>query len=470
MRAQVADGHEVTYLFSGRHYPFLERSRLKRWHSGGVRMYELIGSPNQSHPELGTREPLRDLDEPAGERAFAVAIRDMRPDVVHIHELAGLPSSLIEHAKAAGVPVVLTLHDYKTVCASVRLLDADGNRCTRLEVGQDCARNCAGSPAGRAHQVEATMDYERERAKRAFGADRADFSFAAPIVGRIRQRLHAGGARTRSGVPSEGHGASRPAPARDYQRRRDINLRRLALCDRLIAPSARVAQVVSALGVDQHLFCVQRLTLPHLERLVPARASQPRSPLTFVILGGCASPSKGSQAVLEAVTILEAGERADYRLIVAGHVEPGILEPLSRLGSVVLTGPYGPEDLDHLLDRADVGIVPSVWEEAHGFVGIEMLAKGLPVIGSALGGIPEYVLEGVTGWLNDGGTGSGLAALMRAALDDPARVERLRHSVRQRRAELVRPMAEHVAEVQALYAEVLSERALPRDSHDLRDH
>ncbi len=102
------------------------------------------------------------------------------------------------------------------------------------------------------------------------------------------------------------------------------------------------------------------------------------------------------------------------------------------------------------------GIFPSVWEEAHGFVGIEMLAKGLPVIGNELGGIPEYVRPGDTGWLNDPPTGQGLADLMIQAIDDPSEVTRLRRSVRARRGELVRPMAEHVDEVEALYSELVA--------------
>jgi glycosyltransferase involved in cell wall biosynthesis len=103
--------------------------------------------------------------------------------------------------------------------------------------------------------------------------------------------------------------------------------------------------------------------------------------------------------------------------------------------------------------------VPSTWEEAHGFVGIELLAKGLPVIGSALGGIPEYVRDGETGWLNRSASGAELARLMAAALDDTAAVERLRESVRARRDELVRPMAGHVAEVEALYGELTADQA-----------
>jgi glycosyltransferase involved in cell wall biosynthesis len=149
------------------------------------------------------------------------------------------------------------------------------------------------------------------------------------------------------------------------------------------------------------------------------------------------------------------GRGGDYRLVVHGHAEPAVRDQLQAVPAVDLRGPYTPSGLGALLDEADVGILPSIWEETHAFVGIEMLAKGLPLIASALGGITEYVREGETGWLNHSASGAELAALMSAAIDDPVGVVRLRQSVRDRRAALVRPMADHVDEVEQLYAELV---------------
>ena len=459
MQAQRAAGHEVAYLFSGRHFPRLERPRLKRSRRRGVRTFELVGSPNNTHVERGTRHPERDVSEPAGEAAFAAALREVRPDVVHIQELLGLPSSVIELARSEGVPVVVTLHDYKPLCASVRLIDADGQRCMRRSVGEDCARNCAGAPEGNNHQVEYTLAHYRRRAKQLVpGGESFDFGGVAPLVGTVNRLLvraqpHGVPEQDAAVVPEEPL-LPPPDPAA-YQLRRDVNVRRLSLCDRLVAPSPRVAAIYAELGVPAERLVVQRLTLPHLSSLVPRRGPEPGSPLTFVTLGAAASESKGSRAILEAVRVLEAAGRRDHRLVVHGGVERAVHDELAAAPCVELAGPYRPDDLDRLLDEADVGLVPSVWEEVHGFVGIEMLAKGLALIGSALGGIPEYVREGETGWLNRSAGGAELAELMTRALDDPAAVERLRRGVRDHRADHVRPMADHAAEVEALYDEVV---------------
>ena len=458
MRAQLEAGHDVAYFFAGRYYPRLRRPRLRRWDSDGLPMLEVLSSPNAPHWTAGTRYPLRDLAEPAVERLFATALRETRPQLVHVHELAGLTSSLIEQARAAGARVVMGLYDYAPLCATVRLVRADGRRCLRRDVGEDCARNCASAPEGDGHVVEATMRYELKRIKQAHPrlatlARRARQPVIRGTLAALGSRpLHAGD------VPAPG-GANGGfvAPPADYQRRRDVNVERLNRCDRLIAPSRRLGDIYAQLGVDPARIVVQRLSQPHFEGLRPRRGPDVGSPLTFVTVGALSTPTKGSEVLVDAVRRLDAaGLSGRYRVRAVGDIAPSLRETVDAEPSLEWGGMHRRQKLDFELADGDVGLVPSVWEEAHGFVGIEMLASGLPLIGSALGGIPEYVLEGETGWLNRSAGAEELAAIMARLVDDPAEVERLRRSVRERRDEHVQTMAAHVAEVEALYGELVA--------------
>src|SRR5215210_4367931 len=96
MAAQARRGHVVTYLLSGRHYPRVSGPRVKRWEREGVTMVEVVNPPIVVGLEQGTRAPERDLEEPRLEAIFARALRDARPDVVHVQELLGHPSSILE--------------------------------------------------------------------------------------------------------------------------------------------------------------------------------------------------------------------------------------------------------------------------------------------------------------------------------------------------------------------------------------
>lgn len=57
------------------------------------------------------------------------------------------------------------------------------------------------------------------------------------------------------------------------------------------------------------------------------------------------------------------------------------------------------DDVPHLLGESDVAVVPSRWGEAFGFTVIEAMAAGLPVVASAVGGIPEIIHHEKTGLL-----------------------------------------------------------------------
>ncbi|MPY92474.1 MAG: glycosyltransferase, partial [Acidimicrobiia bacterium] len=60
-------------------------------------------------------------------RCLAEVVDDFRPDVVHLHNVYHqLSPSILRPLQRRGIPVVMTVHDYKLVCPSYRLLDQDG--------------------------------------------------------------------------------------------------------------------------------------------------------------------------------------------------------------------------------------------------------------------------------------------------------------------------------------------------------
>jgi glycosyltransferase involved in cell wall biosynthesis len=76
------------------------------------------------------------------------------------------------------------------------------------------------------------------------------------------------------------------------------------------------------------------------------------------------------------------------------------------------------EDLRPLLNQASL-LVLSSRAEAFPNVILEAMASGLPVVATRVGGVPELVDSGRTGWLVNAGDASGLAAAMSQALSDP---------------------------------------------------
>lgn len=64
------------------------------------------------------------------EKDFGRVLKEWRPEVVHFHHLTGLSMRLPALAKAAGVKVVFSLHDWWLDCARGQRVNAQGERCS----------------------------------------------------------------------------------------------------------------------------------------------------------------------------------------------------------------------------------------------------------------------------------------------------------------------------------------------------
>jgi glycosyltransferase involved in cell wall biosynthesis len=98
--------------------------------------------------------------------------------------------------------------------------------------------------------------------------------------------------------------------------------------------------------------------------------------------------------------------------------EIGVADRLDLRGRV----PH--EELPALIRSADV-VVCLPWYEPFGIVPLEAMACGIPVLGSAVGGLLDTVVDGETGLLLPDRSPAAVSAALRQLLDDDAARERL---------------------------------------------
>ena len=112
------------------------------------------------------------------------------------------------------------------------------------------------------------------------------------------------------------------------------------------------------------------------------------------------------------------------RLVIAGHgthvdflVEQARAHRVRR--AVELVGHLSDRSLAALVTAVDAVVLPSRYEP-FGMVALETAAAGAPLVASTAGGLGEVVRDGVTGLSFAPGDVAGIAAAVRAVLDDPA--------------------------------------------------
>lgn len=114
-------------------------------------------------------------------------------------------------------------------------------------------------------------------------------------------------------------------------------------------------------------------------------------------------------------TLVEAAKRAGVRLAVAGDgpMRPALDALAAGAGDrIELLGFRSGDELARIVRGARAVVAPSEWYENAPLSVLEALAAGKPLIGSRIGGIPELVDEGRSGWLYPAGDVDALAGLL----------------------------------------------------------
>jgi len=448
MDVQARHGYKVFYFFSGRHYPFLKTPRLVRWKRKGVVMYEIINSPIIHGGDRGSFSPNLDITEPFTEIFFRRVLNEIKPDIIHIQELAGLPSSLIEIIKESSLPVVMTLHDYFLLCPTLKLFDAEGNICLDKNIGNKCVICCKNAPENNLSLIKNTFIYEIQKRKWCYVPLKFLYSvFFKSFLRKIRRCFFS---KIENFNRNQGN---------LFQKRRDININRLNKIDLLIAQSYKVEEIYRKFLQRTNGIITLHSTVKHIEYIKERKMKDVEFPINFVILNGCASVAKGGKLILETLKKLNKKPIKKYfKLHIFGGLAEEIEEEILSFNNVIYHGPYRVDQLNELLEEMDVGIVPSLWEEAYGYVGIELLAEGIPVIGNKRGGIIDYVTENVTGWVNKSCSSNELSDIIERIIENPEKILALNKRIIQNKDEIIKNMDQHFLEIDEIYKEILHKK------------
>jgi N-acetyl-alpha-D-glucosaminyl L-malate synthase BshA len=121
------------------------------------------------------------------------------------------------------------------------------------------------------------------------------------------------------------------------------------------------------------------------------------------------------------VKLAIAGDGPERSRIVQQAAELGLSEHLEILGEQ--------EDVRGLLSAADVFLLPSA-QESFGLAALEAMACELPVVASRVGGLPEVIEHGVTGFLFPPDDTAAMAGAVVALIDDRAMHGRIARTAR----------------------------------------
>jgi len=215
-------------------------------------------------------------------------------------------------------------------------------------------------------------------------------------------------------------------------------------------PGSRVSVIANSIRVERF---AQRTAASRAE--LHERFPSPRS---FLIgAAGRLSPEKGFDVLLDAAArVVRSEGTAGFLIFGDGPLRARLEQQIAALGlgdNVVLAGFHN--DLDRLLPALDL-FVQASFTEGMPNVLLEAMAAHLPVVATAVGGTPELVEDGVSGWLVAPGDPAALARRMNEALAH----RRRRQAMGQRGRERVEEHFTFAAQARR-YREVFQQLGVP---------
>jgi glycosyltransferase involved in cell wall biosynthesis len=341
----------------------------------------------------------------------------LRPDVLHLHgHSLAISNSLLAAARDLGIPILATVHHLALLCPRSDYITWRGDVCDgRIELAK-CSQCVVATHSGSA------------LAGQAVGA-------LVPLLARLP--APAGGPRWRTAL-----GIPVLLELRFAARREMIAAVRLW---HVFSDWSQRALETNGVPAERIVLCRHPLPGP-----VARRERTPRGgPLRLGFFGRF-QPAKGLGVLLDAVAL---APRATLRVAVFGEAQTADEQVLARrlAGArahdprIEMRGQFDYAQLSDLLAELDAVIVPSLTLETGPLTVLEAFAAGLPVLGSDVSGINEWVRHGENGLLFRRGDAGQLGALLGDLAAHPERLRTLGSFP------ALQTVAEHAGWVETLY-------------------
>lgn len=409
--------------------------------------YRIVKETYQGLPVYKLNHTFREADsfeksyrDQVIDREFGRFLDEVRPDVLHVHHLTCLSTTMLGEARARGIPVVYTLHDYWLMCHLGQLLTREMGRCDGPSV-----EGCLQCLAPQIVQFQPGYQQLSQRYHALHTPLRRILSPLKGIVKRLAQWL-----------PMDGLDGNHELSGHVETRLQHFKAL-LTQVDLLIAPSSSLRERFIRFGASPEK--IRLVRNGYQTSLFDGHRRTTSTRLRFGYIGTLLL-SKGVHVLAEAFNGIQEDEieLKIYGDFVPYHFfesYPDYLKGLITNPRVRLMGGFRHDEISRILEEIDVVVVPSIWYENLPLTIQEAFLAGIPVVASNVGGMADLVQDGVNGLLFQVGDPHDLRRVIRRLIDHRELLDQLRSGI-----PAVIPMERHAEELEQIYQELCSVAAV----------
>lgn len=388
-------GHEVHVLAPAKREGVAEHALVEE-QLDGVRVLRL----NQNF--LGIDRLEKTYTDPEVDAVVAGLLERLRPDVVHVQHTIGVSAGVLRVVRAAGIPLVMTLHDFWAHCPRGQRMTPRLHLCEQVQPWR-CAL-CVGKKRA-AYFVRWLGEYPR---------------------GNVRESRHAGAAtRALMFAPHALRYLAQETWTAPIVRRNEHMLDALRAADLLLSPSnfLTARYVEQGAPAERIEFSEYGMNDAPFRELPPRAPRDPAArPVRFGFTGTLI-PNKGADLLIRAFQALPVGQATlDVFGAASGPTAARYeaeLRALNRHPGLTFRGRFDNRRIAEILSGLDVVVVPSRWWENAPLTIHESVMAQMPVVTADHGGMRELAERFGNAATFRPGDAADLERALRRFLDEP---------------------------------------------------
>jgi glycosyltransferase involved in cell wall biosynthesis len=425
MIEQIRQGDEVYLLYPG-HFSLYGDAKIKdNKKKDNISVYELInplpvsllGGVSNTNAFIAKKDII----------IFQEFLQKISPDIVHLHTLMGLPQEFISSAKALNIKIVYTTHDYFGICPKVNLLNDQGNICNNYNNGYGCISCNQNSYGMKKIFIMQSRTYRTLKSNNTLRKVALKFKTNKKKLNNLEFNINK---------------VNDPNLAMNYKKLRNYYIESLKLIDTFHFNSS-----ISKNEYEKYLKCNGKvISITHKDIKDNRKANYIINNDKLVIgYLGKTDKYKGFHILMDSFKNLNGEKANNIRLDIYG--DDGNISYKDK--EVVFHGKYSYSDMKDIFSNIDILFAPSVWKETYGFIVLEAMSYGIPVVVTKYVGAKDLIKDGKTGFIIEPTVSSILEVIDKIIYNKDLLVE-MNKTIKE--SELPLDFNKHVTKIKELYS------------------
>lgn len=423
---------DIKYLYSSsRHNPdynffFKTKISVDRKYNDCGNVFKVVNSDNLAHNyhQLGL-----DTKSKKNDKVFEDFIKSENIDIIHIHEIIGFSSNIINIAKKHGVKVIITIHEYWFLCSHRVMVDFDKRICDGPKDFKKCSY-CIKSVRKNVknHSYQKFIFRMKNVFPNILKALIRIKSFFTSNSKRVDVNLNFNEIDYLSDYSKK--------IEQEAANRLKLNIEALNMSDQIIGVSSSVKDILSTYGVSKEIIMTQHIGSTIAGTSIEHTKKINANNITFGFIGGVGY-YKGVHQLLEAFLDMpkEYKERANVKIFGGGDenyikaMKETIIKQSDHKNKITFYGRYTADDIQNISNEIDISVLPSLCADTAPQTIFESFSCSLPIIAPAVGGFPDFVIHNNNGLLYQKASVKDLSKKMMQVIDSPELCQKFSNNI-----------------------------------------